>query len=177
MCHGRGVSDPSPHPVSHLSPKESQTEESQSKETNTDLDYPATNRKKRDSRPEAALSAGGCKQYPQLRERLATYMTSGPNDEVVYPSDRQLVDVMDAAGGASEDEVLRCLAYLREERGLRSGTRNGPRHFSWFATVVGDYFRQLQTRREVADPTEAGTAARATNGLSQSDFVRMTDAF
>jgi hypothetical protein len=42
---GEGVSDPSPHPVSDVTPKESQTEESQSEETNGDLDYPPTNRK------------------------------------------------------------------------------------------------------------------------------------
>jgi hypothetical protein len=35
---GEGVSDPSPHPVSDVTPKESQTEESQFEETNCDLD-------------------------------------------------------------------------------------------------------------------------------------------
>jgi len=172
-----GVSHPSPHRVSHLSPKESQIEESQFKETNIDLDYPATNRQKRDSRPDAAQPTAVCKQYPELRERLAKYMTSGPNDEVVYPGDRQLVDVMDAAGGASEDEVLRCLAYLHNERGLRPGTKNGPRHFSWFPTVVGDYFRKKRARQEVAEPSEPGTAARTKAELNEAEFDTMSDAF
>src|SRR5450755_4915225 len=57
---------------------------------------------------------------------LARYMMSGPDDEVVYPSDRQVVDIMDSAGGASEDKVVLCLAYLRNERGLQPGTRNAP---------------------------------------------------
>jgi len=174
---GEGVSDPSPHPVSHPSPKESQIEESQLEETNGDLDYLATNRKERDSRPDPASAPAGLKQYLQLRETLAGYMTSGPDDEVVYPSYRQVVDVMDAAGGASEDEVLKCLAYLCNERGLRPGTKNGPRHFSWFPTVVVDYFRKKRARQEVAEPTEPGAATRARTELSQAEFDTMTDAF
>ena len=172
-----GVSDQSPHPVSHLSPKESQIEESQFKETNTDLDYPATNRKRRDSIPDPTSSSIQCKQYTQLREMIADYMMSAPDDEKVYPSARQVVDVMDAAEGVSEDEVLHCLTYLRNERGLRPGTRNGPRHFSWFPTVVGDYFRQKRARQQVAVPTEPGTAARARTELNRTEFDTMTNAF
>ena len=72
-------------------------------------------------------------------------MVSDRDDERISPTDRHVVSVMDSAEGATEDEVLRSLRFLREERGLKPGTKNGPRHFSWFATVVGDYFRQ---RRE-----------------------------
>ena len=36
------------------------------------------------------------------------------------------------ASSGDGEEMLRCLAFLRNERRLRSGTKNGPRHFSWF---------------------------------------------
>jgi len=108
---------------------------------------------------------------------LARYMMSGPDDEVVYPSKRQVVDIMDAAGGATEDEVLRCLAYLRNERGLGPGTRNGPRMFSWFSTVVGDYFSRKRTREDVANPVGFGAwSERNETRLSNAQFDSMTDA-
>jgi hypothetical protein len=85
---------------------------------------------------------------------------------------------MDAAGGATEDEVMACLAYLYDERNLRPGKRNGPRHFSWFVTVVGDYFRQKRAREEIAAPgRHAGSAAGTRNALNATDFERMTEAF
>lgn len=108
---------------------------------------------------------------------LAQYMMSGPDDEKRYPNERQVVDIMDAAG-VTEDAVLNCLSYLYNERKLRPGTRNGPRHFSWFVTVVGDYFRQKRAREEIADPgCHAGSAARARTELNAADFDRMTEAF
>ncbi len=58
-------------------------------------------------------------------------MMAGSDDEKVYPKARHVVEVMDAAAGATEDEVLGCLSYLRDERGLKPGTRSGPRHFSF----------------------------------------------
>jgi hypothetical protein len=174
---GEGVSDPSPRPVSHTTPKESQIEESHIEETNCDIDYPPTNRKKRDSRPDATLRPTECKQYPQLRKALAQYMMSGPNDEVVYPSDRQVVDIMDVAAGAGEDDVLRCLAYLRNERGLRPGTRNGPRTFSWFPTVVDDYFSRKRARENVSNPVGFDAwSERNETRLSNAQFDSMTDA-
>ena len=170
-----GVQDSAPEGVQDLAPKESQIEESHREETD-DLDYPATNRKKHDSRPDLASPPARCKQYPHLRDMLAQYMMSGPDDEKRYPNHRQVVDIMDAAAGATEDAVLKCLSYLYNERKLRPGTRNGPRHFSWFVTVVGDYFRQRLAREEIADP-HAGSAARARNELKATDFDRMTEAF
>ncbi len=92
-----------------------------------------------------------CKRYPKLREALADYM-QGSGEERIYPGDRAVVDVMDAAEGASEQDVIQCLRYYREERGLRPGTKNGPRHFTWFPTAVGDYFRQRRKRQEAAAP-------------------------
>lgn len=168
---GEGVTDRSPGGVTDVSPKESHFEESHHEEETSDLDYPATNRKKLDSRLDAPSLMPTCKQYLQLREALARYMMSAPDDEKAYPKPRHVVDVMDAAGGATEDEVLRCLSYLRDERGLKPGTRSGPRHFSWFPTVVGDYFRQRGERQQAADPATAPDV-----GFSQARFDAMTDA-
>ena len=105
-------------------------------------------------------------------------MMPAEDEERVYPSDRQVVDVMDAAKGATEPEVIQCLRYLYNERGLRPGTKHGPRHFSWFKTVVADYFLQRRDREFVANPPLSSTGkdcGRA--GLSQADFDAMTAAF
>jgi hypothetical protein len=147
--------------VTDLSPKESQNEESQNEEVTTDLDYPSTNRKKRDSRPDAGFVASGCTQYRSLREALGNYMQTG-GEEQSYPNDRQVVEVVDAAGGASEQEVIECLRFLREARGLRAETKNGPWSYAWFATVVGDYFRKLK-RQEIA-PGPVGVPRSEWNG-------------
>jgi hypothetical protein len=96
-----------------------------------------------------------CKQYLQLREALADYMATADDGEPVYPPDRLVVDVMDAAGGATEEEVIRCLRYLRDERGLRPGDKHGPRRFAWFKTVVGDYFRRKNFREAIFTPPNA----------------------
>jgi hypothetical protein len=171
-----GVQDPAPEGVKNPAPKESQIEEGQSKGTNRDTDCPTTNRTKRDSQSGVTKSAE-CKQYPHLRQMLARYMMSGPDDEVVYPSDRQVVDIMDSAGGASEDKVVLCLAYLRNERGLQPGTRNAPRTFSWFQTVVGDYFKRKREREEVANPVGFDEwSERNETRLSKAQFDSMTDA-
>ena len=83
---------------------------------------------------------------------------------------------MDAAGGASEAEVVRCLRILREGRGLKPGTQNGPRHWSWFPTVVGDYFRQKREREEAAAPTTfEDWEERNTSREKREEFERMTE--
>ena len=171
---GEGATDRSPGGVTDTSPEESQYKESHLEEE-SDLDYPPTNRKKRDSRLDSALAAARPRQYPRLREILADYMISGQDEERVYPSDRNVVDVMDAAAGATEAEVVQCLRYLHEERGLRPGTKYGPRHFSWFKTVVADYFLQKRDREFVINPS--GNAYRemeSGTGLNKADFDRMT---
>jgi hypothetical protein len=168
-----GVTDPSPEGVTDSSPKDSQREESQIEEKNIDLDYPPTNRKNRDSRADAGDVRPRCKHYPRLREALADYMTIPDDPERIYPSDRQVVDVMDAGAGASEEEVIQCLHYLKEERGLRPGTRHGPRHFSWFKTVVADYCQQKRFRETVFSPA-SGQGNDA--GLSPDEFASMTEA-
>jgi len=104
-------------------------------------------------------------------------MQDGPNEERIYPRDRHVVEVMDAAQGATELEVIECLRYLREERGLLPGTRNGPRHFSWFPTLVGDYFSKKHRRSHVTDPPSSSYRPGGDrNGLSPAVFDSMTDA-
>jgi hypothetical protein len=98
-------------------------------------------------------------------------MMAVSNDEKVYPKARHVVDVMDAAAGATEDEVLGCLSYLRDERGLKPGTRSGPRHFSWFPTVVGEYFLRKRERHRIANPIGV-----TDTGFSKAQLDSMTDA-
>jgi hypothetical protein len=148
---GRKTNDRSPLPANDSSHKESHVSK---RGTSTDIDCPLTNRKERDSQADiSSLPPSVCRQYPRVREVLCRYMMEGPNDERIYPTDQHVVAVMDAAGGASEEEVLCCLSYLYCERGLKPATRNGPRHFAWFPTVVADYFDRKREREEAANPT------------------------
>jgi hypothetical protein len=171
-----GVTVMTPEGVTFASPKESHFEESHSEEKNIDLDYPPTNRKKRDSRAEFEVDRSPCKPYPRLREALADYMTTAEDPARVYPPDRLVVDVMEAATGATEQEVIQCLSYLKDERGLRPGTKNGPRGFGWFKTVVADHFHQKRNREMVYAPPAVEWDQRNGPGLSQEDFDSMTDA-
>jgi hypothetical protein len=174
---GEGRSDMSAGGRTDVSGEESHIEESHS-EDNSDLDYLLTNRKNRDSQA-GGLSPSVCAQYPLLREALCEYMMSGPDDNKIYPRDRHVVDVMDAAAGASEEEVIACLRHLRNERGLKPNTRNGPRSFAWFTTVVQDYFRKRQARDELANPTAAAESESRIEVGSQTraQFDELTDAF
>ncbi len=115
-----------------------------------DIDCPTKNRKRRDSSSGVSFTPV-LKQYPKLREALARYMREG-NDEKVYPSDRHVVDVMDAADGATEDEVIRILVYFYNERGLRPGTDTGPRSFAWFPSVIADYVEKKAIREAGRTP-------------------------
>jgi hypothetical protein len=112
----------------------------------------------------------------QLREALADYMTTPDDAEPVYPPDRLVVDVMDAAGGATEEEVIQCLRYLKDERGLRPGTRLGPRRFAWFKSAVPDYFRQKRNREMVYAPPEVDWDRRNGQSPSREELDSMTDA-
>jgi len=56
--------------------------------------------------------------------------------------------------------------HLQDERGLRPGTKMGPRHFSWFKTVVGDYFCKKSAREAVFTPPNAKGQPSGT-GLSR----------
>jgi hypothetical protein len=167
------VKEAAPGRVKKTAPKEGHTEEGHREESNGDLDCPTTNRKKRDS--QSVGTPAMPRQYPRLKELLARYFME-PGQEKLYPSDRLVVDVVDAAG-ADEEAVMHCLGYLYYERGLRPGTRNGPRHWSWFVAVVADYFAKRRARDESANP-------RGNDALGSQDeqrqwneqFGRMTDA-
>jgi hypothetical protein len=114
----------------------------------SDLDYKPTTRKNGGS----PSGSGGIskplskpRKHPRLAEALKdAFHEGGFADE--YPSERTVVDVLQAARfhvpEATEDDVIRCLHYLRHERGLQAGYGNGPRHWAWFPEVVGDYFEQ-----------------------------------
>lgn len=171
-CSRDGVNDDSGEGANDCSPKESPVEEGQIEEKNTDLDYLPTNRQNRDSQVDSGGCASTCKKYTRLREALADYVVTPEDPERVYPSDRQVVDVMDAAGGATEDETIRCLRYLRDDRRLLLGTKHGPRRFGWFKTVVGDYFQQKREREFVYSPPAVSDTTR----LSGTDIAAMTDA-
>jgi len=175
---GEGVNNCSPRGVNDHSPKESHSEENHSEESQEDR-LRLSDHESQKPRFVTGYSPppARCKQYPQLREALTDYMQDGPNEERIHPRDRHVVEVMDAAQGATEQEVIECLRYLREERGLLPGTRNGPRHFSWFPTLVGDYFSTKHRRSQVADPHSSSyRPAGDQNGLSQAVFDSMTEA-
>ena len=173
---GEGVNDDSRRGVNDRSPKESQIEESHIEESKKKR-LRLSGHESQKTRFATGTSAAACKQYPQLREALADYMQA-QDEERVYPGDRHVVDVMDAAEGATEHEVIDCLAYLRHERGLKAGARSGPRHFSWFPTVVGDYFRQKRERQAIANPaSSSGISGKDwSDGLSEAVFNSMTEA-
>jgi hypothetical protein len=148
---GEGTSDPSPLGVTDVSPKESQIEESHSEERNADLDYLPRSRKRSASQSEVK-SPSVCKQYPNVQECLARYMQL-PGDDKEYPTERIVVEIMDAAGTYDEEEVIAALNYLYNERGLKPFTKPGPRSFAWFKTVLQDYFTKKRDRESVANPS------------------------
>jgi len=148
---------------------------SSSLNTKTDLDCAPTNRTKRDSSPRVIDAPSRIKQFPQLKEVLRRYFRE-PGQEDLVPSGRLVADVMDAAG-ASEEEVIGALKYLYEVRGLKPGTRNGPRHWSWFKAVVADYFTQKRAREDSANPCGfAEWEARNDYRLDQAQFDTMLEA-
>lgn len=153
--------------------------ESESDTETLDIDCLPTNRTNRDSRADGVLmSPSMIKQYPRLREALHRYMKERGEQEHLYPKDRTVVDVMEAAAGASEEEVIACLVYLYMDRGLKPGTRNGPRHWSWFKTTVQDHFEKKRQRADSANPCGFSEwQDRNDYLLSKAEFDAMTDAF
>ena len=141
--------DASVFPRKDSSAEESQTKESHSEEIKTDLDYLRHFPKEIDS-PPGAPAPSKCKPYPKVRECLARYMQL-PGDEKEYPSDRTVVDVMDAAGTHDEQDVIAALKYLFDDRGLKPFTQKGPRSFAWFKTVLQDHFTKKRERESAAN--------------------------
>ena len=159
------MTNTSPGGVTDPSPKESHIEESHLEEK---LRLRLSGHESQKARFATGLPVARCKQYPQLRKALSDYMQNSSAARV-HPSDREVVDLMDAAHPANEEEVVECLRYLYEERGLRPGTRNGPRHLSWFRPVVGEYFHQKRDRQLPATAVHGGH-------LAVGDFDSMTEA-
>lgn len=89
-------------------------------------------------------------QYPDLKKMLTQYMQGQ------VPTDRLVVDVVEAAGGEPAGYIYDALLYLHNERGLRYGTDSGPQSWAWFPTMIADFFRKKRRREEKADldPTE-----------------------
>jgi hypothetical protein len=167
---GGGRNDDAAVSRNDVSGKESQVEDCQFEESHgPDSDYPRTNRKNCESYAELPSV---CQQYPKVRQALADYMVENAEDERIYPPDRIVVEVMKATEGATEAEVIDCLRYLREERGLRPGTKHGPRHFQWFPTVVAEHFVKVRAREEVANPRRSDMSR-----LGEAQFDHMSKAF
>jgi hypothetical protein len=114
-----------------------------------------------------------CKEYPRLQKALTAYMAESDDKEAVIPGPRTVVDIVKAAGGASENEIIECLRYLHNERGLMPGTKYGPRTFSWFKTTIADYFQQKRKRDEVVNPA---TPSYDSGKLSKAEFDDLTSA-
>jgi hypothetical protein len=143
---------------------------------NTDLDWSPTHRTNRDAPPTTHSVPSQMKQYPSLKEVLHRYFREEGQDDL-YPTDRTVVDVMKAARGATEEEVIACLRYLYEERGLKPGTRNGPRHWSWFPVTVADNIERWRQWEEAASPDGYHEwEARNEYRLSKTEFDGMTEA-
>jgi hypothetical protein len=130
------------------------------------LDYQTTNRKNRDSSPGASESV-----LLQLREALHQYrLEAGVFGG--YPSGRMVREIMAAASGASEAQVIECLRVLREDRGLTPLHKHGPRSWAWFKAVVKDYFDQERAR--ALPPAAAGTFDRA-EFEAMTEFLELPD--
>ena len=158
-----------------MSAKESQIEESHSEERKADLDYLPLNRKNHDS-PSGDYAPPICRPYPNVRECLARYMQVSC-DEKEYPSDRIVVDILDAAGTHDEQDVIAALSYLYQERGLKPFTKNGPRSFAWFKTVLQDHFAKKRDRESAANPCGYHEWQERNEALlSREQFTAMTNA-
>lgn len=96
----------------------------------------------------ASLPPSNPKQYPQLKDTLSRYMSPNPKkpSTAYAPTDRQIVDIVHAAAGEDESKICELLVYLYNERGLRPGTENGPKHAGWFKAVVQNYFEDRHER-------------------------------
>ena len=152
------------------------------KKRGADLDCPAIRRKKRDGQPGGAVAClpeSVSRKHPRLREMLACYLSaSATPDRKDYPTDRRVVEILDAAGGAAEDEVVTCLAFLYNERGLRPGTKHGPRTFRWFLTVVREHFENKRRQEEAANPSTYTEWADRNDvrGVAMLEAIELPDA-
>jgi len=99
-----------------------------------------------------------------------------PGDKKEYPSDRTVVEILEAAGTFDEQEVIESLNYLLHERGLKPFTQHGPNSFAWFKTVLQDHFRKKRDRESAANPCGYYEwEGRNENRLSRMQFQAMTE--
>jgi hypothetical protein len=110
-----------------------------------DLDSDCPTNGKSGRSPGVSLPPSTPKQYPALKRMLTEYMRGQ------VPSDRQVVEILEAAG-EPEGYVYNALLFLHNERGLRYGTENGPRSWEWFKVTLTDYFEKQRRRDEAAHP-------------------------
>jgi hypothetical protein len=115
------------------------------KSQDSDQDCPTNGKSSRSSR-RVSLPPSKPKQYPGLKKLLAQYMRGQ------VPSDRQVVEVVEATGGAPEENIYAALVYLNNERGLCYGTESGPEYFAWFPRVLREYFEKKRHHEEQANP-------------------------
>jgi hypothetical protein len=102
----------------------------------TDVDYQTTNRKNRDSSPEAAAT-----ERAQLREELHRYRLE-PGAFVDYPSETMVREIIAATGGRPVAVIIRALRMLYET--YPPTHKYGPHSWAWFKRVLPDYFEREQ---------------------------------
>jgi len=152
------------------------SKEASVKDVKADTDCLPTNRKNRDSFAEGGLPASQCEHYPDVKEAVARYMAEVPDHPANedYPTDRKVLEIMDAAGGATEADVVLCMEHLFNERGLRPGTKHGPRSFAWFPAVVKDHFDKKRARE---DASGYGRDSSNIHAMSNDDICRDSAVF
>jgi hypothetical protein len=133
-------SKPQPIAVKSDIPKDSEKTTSIPK---VDSDHDCSSNGKGGRSPSVSLPPSTPKQYPDIKRMLTQYM----HGEV--PSDRQVVEIVEAAG-EEPGLIYYALLHLHNERGLRYGTENGPRSWEWFKVVLLDYFEKKRRREEAA---------------------------
>ncbi len=127
-----------------------------------DLDYLATNRKKRDSQPEhASRDNSGAGQWPELSKLAGELLGREPTRAALgrmisATPNKTEAEAMEAVAGA-----VRC-GYGRD-------SKNGPRSWSWFVSVIRNYWSDRGNR--------ALPPAAVNPSLDASEFERLCDVF
>ena len=126
---------------SDVHPKDSPVNKSSSGKEEADIDCS----KRKNGVSSVSLPPSRPKQYPALKQMLTLYMGGEA------PSDRQVVEIVHAAGESAE-AICEALLYLHNERGLARGTENGPRSFAWFEVTLRDYFERQRRLEDAVHP-------------------------
>jgi hypothetical protein len=134
-----------------------ETDLREGREEKIEIDCPTARHTNRDAQSGLCdLPPSRPRQHPKLKEVLTRYYRLEGFEEL-EPSDAMVARVLDAGAGATEDEVIACLAFHYNELGLRPGTTNGPRNgWSWFVSVVQKYFEDQKRRYDSTHPCGYG---------------------